>query len=122
MISEALFIAVISVILTAIGWIVIILFKQKDKIAEVVAKNDTLEKRHNDLVLEVTTMVREYSEKLREQEEDNLATRTILHELQITLAKLDVTFNHFNKAMDRLTSDFSTQKDILDELRFKIAK
>ncbi len=122
MISEGLFIATISALLVIIGWLVIVLFKNKDRTIKNEEKNEQLERNYNKLVLDVATMYRDFEDKLDEQNITNNITQKVIHEVTITLTKLDTTLNHFNKTLDRLTDDLSDQKEMIDNLRFKVNK
>jgi uncharacterized membrane protein YhiD involved in acid resistance len=122
MISEGLFIATISALLVIIGWLVIVLFKNKDRTIKNEEKNEQLERNYNKLVLDVATMYRDFEDKLDEQNITNNITQKVIHEVTITLTKLDTTLNHFNKTLDRLTDDLSDQKEMIDNLRFKANK
>ena len=49
MVSEGLFIGTVGVLLTAIGWIIIILFKYKDRIIKSEENNEQIKSNYNKL-------------------------------------------------------------------------
>lgn len=129
-----LLIGILTALATVIGWLVImsvrkssaidaeisnirILFEKKA--TEFAIQDEEQNRKHNRMVLDVATMQRELSEKIERQNVINMTVQQIMHEIQITLTKLDTTLGHFNKIVDHLTADIKSQKDIIDELRFK---
>ena len=129
-----LLIGILTALATAIGWIVVVSIRRntavdaeiaaikiifEKKATEFTIQDEEQNKKHNRMVLDVATMQRELSEKIERQNVINMTVQQIMHEIQITLTKLDTTLGHFNKIVDHLTSDIKAQKDIIDELRFK---
>lgn len=129
-----LLIGILTALATAIGWIVVVFIRRNSALdAEIAALKIMFERestktalqeeenvrKHNRMVLDVATMQRDLTEKIERQTVINMSVQQVMHELQITLTKLDVSIGHFNKLVDHLIVDIKTQKEIIDELRFK---
>lgn len=129
-----LLIGILTALATAIGWLVVVHIRRNSSVdAEIAALRILFEKesikaalqeeenvrKHNRMVIDVATMQRELSDKIERQNIINMSVQQVMHELQITLTKLDVSIGHFNKLVDHLILDIKTQKEIIDELRFK---
>lgn len=127
-------IAILTALAAVIGWVVIVQQRNKTTVdAEISALKVIFERkatefsiqdqehtrRHNNMVLDVATMQRDLSDKIERQNVINMSVQQILHDLRITLTKLDTTLGHLNKMMDGLVTELKDQKEIIDELRFK---